>query len=146
MRTDGQGDPGSDPAEEWAVATLRRHTITLDLPRKPVWLSMNQYRRAHKQVQAQATRDVRVLVNRALQNNPVCPRIERANITVTMYAPNKARRDADGLGALGKDVLDALVACNALPDDSWRYVDQVAYRIRIDKDDPRITIELEEIE
>jgi crossover junction endodeoxyribonuclease RusA len=64
-------------------------------------------------------------------------------VTVTWWAPNAHRRDPDSLGPWTKAALDALVAIGVLADDSARYVLSVTQQIRVDRDNPRITITLE---
>ncbi len=62
---------------------------------------------------------------------------------MTWFAPDSRARDADSLGPFTKAALDALVKCGYLPDDNSTHVLSVRQQIRVDREHPRIVIELE---
>lgn len=65
---------------------------------------------------------------------------ERARVTITYYFKTKGRRDPDNYS--GKFILDGLVRCGILVDDSFGNID-LALKARYDKNDPRTEIEVE---
>ncbi|WP_227979950.1 hypothetical protein [Nocardia spumae] len=122
----------------------RAHAVyTLDVPHdRPPMTSNDQRRMSWPQVRAAKSRvasDVAWMAKQA--KLPVLPYPVR--VTVTWWAPNARRRDPDSLGPWCKAALDALVSCGVLTDDSHRYVLAVTQEIRLDRDNPRITITLE---
>lgn len=57
------------------------------------------------------------------------------------------RRDLDNISSYGrKIILDALVKSGKLYDDRWSYVVGYADKFRVDKDDPRIVVQIIEQE
>lgn len=63
----------------------------------------------------------------------------------TWYERN-AKRDLDNVSGLGHKVIqDALVACGVLADDSPKYVKGYTDEFKIDRNNPRIEVEIEEI-
>lgn len=118
-----------------AVFDLEYH-----LTRPP--LTMNDWRNAHWAVKSKTKHRLAWLTREALQRTPV-PRLHRARITVTQYAPDRRRRDPDGLGAFRKDVLDALVREGVLPDDNRDHVVDAGNAIEYDPTRPRITVRIE---
>lgn len=60
------------------------------------------------------------------------------------YEPNK-RRDKDNVSAFGRKViLDALVKNNILEDDGWKYIVGFSDDFYVDKENPRIEVEINE--
>ena len=72
------------------------------------------------------------------------PRYERVNITITWYEPNR-RRDPDNVSGGQKFILDGLVAGGAIRDDSQRYINSITHRFEVDRENPRIEIEVQEV-
>lgn len=64
-------------------------------------------------------------------------------VVYTIFYANERRRDIDN--AAVKVLGDGLVKAGVLPDDSTRYVPEVTLRARLDRDNPRVVIEVEEI-
>jgi Holliday junction resolvase RusA-like endonuclease len=66
-------------------------------------------------------------------------------ITYTYYPPDKRESDLGNVLPIhGKFFEDALVECGCLKDDSYKYINQIIYRIgSIDKANPRVEIEIE---
>lgn len=62
-------------------------------------------------------------------------------IHLDWYAPNK-RSDPDNVRARIKFVLDGLVTAGVLKNDSWRYVREFHDRFFVDKDNPRLEMEI----
>ncbi len=66
-------------------------------------------------------------------------------LKITWYEPNK-RRDVDNITFAVKFILDELVKERILQDDSQKYVCDIINKVRVDKDNPRIEVEIEGIE
>ncbi|HZK34885.1 MAG TPA: Holliday junction resolvase [Bacillota bacterium] len=74
------------------------------------------------------------------------PAYERVDITITWYEPN-LRRDPDNITGGGtKFILDGLVAGGAIKDDSQRYVNSIKHIPELDRENPRVEIEVQEVE
>ena len=116
------------------------YVLTYDGLKRPP-LTMNEWRNAHWSKKTRAKHEVHYRTRKALQATPV-PALDRVRATVTQYAPNARRRDADGLGAFAKDAIDALVKERILTDDNSRIVASTTYAIEVDRDNPRITLTL----
>lgn len=70
-----------------------------------------------------------------------------ANVTLHLRVATRHRRDTDNLSAVLKPVLDALVVCGVLPDDSWVHVPRATCEIHPPNGEPAaMWVELEEIE
>ena len=62
------------------------------------------------------------------------------------YEPNR-RRDLDNISAFGRKVIqDALVATKVLQDDGWKYISGFQDEFYVDKENPRIEVEIIEQE
>ena len=72
------------------------------------------------------------------------PRYSRVNITITWYEPNR-RRDPDNVSGGQKFILDGLVRGGAIKDDSQRYINNIEHRFEVDRENPRIEIEVQEV-
>lgn len=64
-------------------------------------------------------------------------------VRIVWWEPTK-RRDPDNVTAATKFILDSLVECRILPDDSQRTIREITHRIEHDKLEPRIEVTLEE--
>lgn len=65
-------------------------------------------------------------------------------VEIIAYEPDK-RRDVDNiLGGINKIVLDSIVECGIIPDDSQKYVHRIIGDVRVDKKNPRIEVYLTE--
>lgn len=60
------------------------------------------------------------------------------------YEQNK-RRDKDNIAFAKKFILDAMVNAGVIPNDGWGYVDGFEDKFYIDKDNPRIEVEIESL-
>ena len=61
------------------------------------------------------------------------------------YEPNK-RRDLDNISSFGRKVIqDALVQTKVLQDDGWNYIIGFQDAFFVDKEHPRIEVEIEEV-
>ena len=74
------------------------------------------------------------------------PKYNRVDITITWYEPNN-KRDIDNIAGGGtKMILDGLVRAGTIPDDSQKYVNSITHHFKVDRENPRIEVELEEKE
>jgi len=62
-------------------------------------------------------------------------------LKITWYEKDK-RRDVDNITFATKFIQDALVKCGVLENDSQKYVNRVIHDVRVDKDNPRIEVEI----
>jgi len=69
------------------------------------------------------------------------PRYEKIALIITWYEPNQ-KRDPDNIMAGQKFILDGLVATGTIPGDSQRYIAGIMHRFRVDKQNPRIEVEI----
>lgn len=67
------------------------------------------------------------------------------NLFIIWYEPNR-RRDIDNVTFATKFIQDALVKAGILEDDSQKYIVGVFHRVLVDKDNPRIEVELKPAE
>jgi len=126
-----------------SAAKRAMYSVTLPLLRPP--LTLNDQRRAHWTKVRRAKAEVEELVGwQARAQLPKGLRLDRIHLTVTWYAPDARIRDADSLSVLTKGALDSLVKCGYLPGDDHKHVLSVRQQIRIDREHPRIVLELEE--
>jgi Holliday junction resolvase RusA-like endonuclease len=69
------------------------------------------------------------------------PQFQTVRIRVTWYEPN-AMRDPDGIIAGLKFIMDSLVKMKVIPNDSQKYVKGIENIFSIDRDNPRIEVEI----
>lgn len=67
--------------------------------------------------------------------------VDRAVVRITWYAATR-RRDPDNVMAGTKFVMDGLVMAGVLPGDGWRHVAGIEHDFRIDRDEPRVEVEI----
>lgn len=68
----------------------------------------------------------------------------RAYLTFNWYEPNQ-KRDKDNVAFAKKFILDALVEEGVLTSDGWRVIDGFADNFFVDKENPRIEVEIKEV-
>ncbi len=107
-------------------------------------MTLNEQRRAHFFQVAKAKDEVATVVQWLAKRQGI-PRIDRATIHVTWYAPDRRRRDNDSLATFLKATKDALVTAGVFQDDSSEYVLADSMAVRFDKDNPRIEIVITEV-
>ena len=72
-------------------------------------------------------------------------RMSRVDLIVTWYEETR-KRDPDNIHAGIKFILDGLVLAGVIKNDTQRYVGDVTHRVRLDRDNPRIEVEILEAE
>ena len=74
------------------------------------------------------------------------PRFEKVVLIITWYEPD-SRRDIDNIAGGGtKFILDGLVAAGTIPNDSQKYVRGIAHRFKVDRKNPRVEVEIVDVE
>lgn len=72
------------------------------------------------------------------------PHFERVDLIITWYEPNM-KRDKDNIMAGQKFILDGLVMAGIIKNDGWKQIRDVTHRFRVDRQNPRVEVELIEI-
>lgn len=75
------------------------------------------------------------------------PRVDKypIRLKITWYEPNK-RRDLDNITYASKYINDALVQARIIEDDSQKYVVGIDNEVLVDNKNPRIEVEIKELE
>lgn len=73
------------------------------------------------------------------------PRFEKVALVITWYEPDQ-RRDPDNIMAGQKFILDGLVAAGTIPNDSQKYVRGIMHRFEVDRQNPRVEVEIVDVE
>jgi Holliday junction resolvase RusA-like endonuclease len=72
------------------------------------------------------------------------PELPPADYTITWYCPNK-RKDKDNVMGGQKFIFDGLVESGKLRNDGWNDIGDISHRFRVDKENPRVEIEIKEV-
>lgn len=72
------------------------------------------------------------------------PRMGRVSLNITWYEPNQ-KRDPDNVQSAVKYIWDGLVAAGVLANDGWKQQGPVTHIMQIDRDKPRIEVEIMEV-
>lgn len=113
------------------------HTLTIE---QTTALSLNSGhgdKYARNQVVQDVKEDVRWLANGATPVATPC------TIDVTLVQRTRQRRDPDNIPPLSKPIIDAIVAAGVVPDDSFKHVAAVTYRVAVDPDVKSGTVRLD---
>jgi crossover junction endodeoxyribonuclease RusA len=108
-------------------------------------MSANEQRRAHFHQEAKAKKEVGDVVAWQARRQGI-KNLGPSTVTVTWFAPDKRKRDNDGLGPFLKAAKDALVQAGVWPDDNCFWVVEDRLAIKYDKENPRIEILIQEVE
>lgn len=65
-------------------------------------------------------------------------------LKLTWYEPN-LRRDVDNIQFGAKFILDAMVEYGLIENDSQKFVRSLSHSVRVDKENPRVEVEIGEI-
>lgn len=70
------------------------------------------------------------------------PRIsKKVDLVVTWYCKDR-KRDPDNIDGGIKFILDGLVTAGVLVNDGWKNIGDITHRHRVDRDNPRVEVEL----
>lgn len=73
------------------------------------------------------------------------PKVDRADFLIIWYCKNR-RKDKDNIMAGAKFILDGLVNAGVIENDGWAQVGNIFHVFKVDKDNPRVEIEITSIE
>lgn len=68
-----------------------------------------------------------------------------ADFVITWYCPNK-RKNKDNIMAGQKFIFDGLQRVGVLKNDGWKQIRDVTHRFEVDKEHPRVEIEIREVQ
>jgi len=71
------------------------------------------------------------------------PTYKRVDLVITWHEPDQ-RRDPDNIMAGQKFILDGLVAAKVIPNDNQKHIVSIVHRFRVDKQNPRVEVEITE--
>jgi Holliday junction resolvase RusA-like endonuclease len=71
------------------------------------------------------------------------PHYNKINLIITWYEPDN-RRDPDNIMGGQKFIFDGLVRAGTIPNDTRKYIGDISHKIRTDKANPRVEVEIEE--
>lgn len=71
--------------------------------------------------------------------------VGKAQITITCYEPNKKRDEDNVLAGACKIILDALQRAKIIAGDGRKYIELVTKPVEIDRENPRIEVEIREL-
>ncbi|TDL57868.1 Holliday junction resolvase [Paenibacillus dendritiformis] len=72
------------------------------------------------------------------------PPINRADVTIIWYCKDR-RKDKDNITAGQKFIFDGLKEAGVIGNDGWKQIGDVTHRFRVDRNNPRIEIEINEV-
>ena len=72
------------------------------------------------------------------------PKVNRADFLIIWYCKNR-RKDKDNITAGVKFILDGLVNAGVIENDGWAQVGNIFHMFKVDKENPRVEIEVKEI-
>lgn len=111
------------------------HVIDLETARH---LTANHRGRWDTQKAAQQVRaDVGMLAKGC---RPLAPPV---GINVVLFQRTRRRRDPDNVAGIAKPIIDGIVDAEGIPDDSFRHVCWVMYRVQVDPDVAKGTVRVE---
>ena len=70
---------------------------------------------------------------------------KRVVLVITWHEPDR-RRDPDNIMAGQKFILDGLVQAGTITNDSQRYIRGILHRFKVDRQNPRVEVEIVDIE
>jgi len=71
-------------------------------------------------------------------------KVDRADFLITWYCKNR-RKDKDNIMARAKFILDGLVNAGVIENDGWAQVGNIFHMFKVDKNNPRVEIEIKEL-
>ena len=74
------------------------------------------------------------------------PKVKKADFCITWYCKDK-RKDPDNIAGGGTKVLmDGLIESGVMANDGWGEVNSITHRFEVDKQNPRVEVEIETVE
>ena len=85
----------------------------------------------------------RVAIRKALRGVEIKSKVQM----IYRWYEKDRRRDLDNISSFGRKVFqDALVSCGVIPNDGWRHIVGFADEFYVDAKNPRIEVEIMEVE
>ena len=109
---------------------------------------LNEYTRANRtnaHIGASMKRNNENLIIPYIQRDLRGKHFEKIDLDITWYEPTK-RRDPDNIFFAIKFILDSLVKCGIIPNDSQKHIGEITQRVISPSKSPRIEVLLKEIE
>lgn len=137
--------PTQKPSESAiAESTGAKHLIVIpfELP------TLNEYTlecRKHKMAGAKMKEHTESAIKLALCRHKKSDFAYPVKITFTWYCKNK-KKDPDNISFAKKFILDSLVSEGILKGDGWKYIKELNDVFEVDKDKPRVEVEIIERE
>lgn len=72
------------------------------------------------------------------------PKMKCIDLEITWYCENK-KKDKDNIAAGIKFILDGLVEAGTIENDGWKQINDFTHRFEIDRENPRIEVEISEV-
>ena len=69
---------------------------------------------------------------------------KKADFTFTWYRKDR-RSDPDNIAGGIKFILDGLVKAGKLENDGWKQINSIVHKFEVDKENPRVEIEIKEL-
>lgn len=109
---------------------------------------MNEYtaaQRTHRQKGARMKKDAQGIVSIFIRQSHTPGILEPVRLHFRFFEPNR-KRDLDNISGFAHKVIqDALVSCGVLSGDGWKYIVGYSDTFSVDKQHPRIEVEIEEV-
>ena len=108
---------------------------------------LNEYTkacRANRQAGAALKRDTEEAIMWEIKRQLRGKKFERVSIAFRWFEPNK-RRDFDNICFAKKFVLDSLQKAGTLANDGWSQIAKFEDEFEVDKANPRVVVEIEEV-
>lgn len=100
--------------------------------------------RANKYKSANKKRQYTNLVAWAIKQAKLRPINIKVDVVIKWYCPSK-RKDKDNIMAGQKYIFDGLQLAGIIPNDGWNEIGDISHKFYVDKQAPRIEVELLEI-
>ena len=108
---------------------------------------LNEYTkacRANRQAGAALKRDAEEVIMWEIKRQLRGKKFERVSIAFQWFEPNK-KRDLDNICFAKKFVLDSLQKSGVLVNDGWGQIAGLSDAFAVDKENPRVVVEIEEV-
>lgn len=100
--------------------------------------------RTNRYVGAKMKRETQEVIEWAIKAARLSPITKQVDVHITFVEPNM-KRDKDNIQGGTKFILDALVKMGILKNDGWNEIGDIAYHYIVNKSNPRVVVELEEL-
>ena len=110
--------------------------------------TLNEYTRASRanmQLSARIKREQQEIISWAIKTGLKGWKTNRPVFIEFTWIEKNKRKDKDNIAFAKKFILDALVKCGTIPDDKWDDVEGFVDHFEIDKDNPRIIVDIYEM-